>query len=116
MGLHTSKTADKTFGWLLVVGSVLHAGGSIAAYGHQPTALVWLGSFGCLGYIADVTGFGLTIGSVGFPCAHSFCERSGPSSDERSNSHPRQESEPKDSDTVPAHKIEPIPDAARSHE
>jgi hypothetical protein len=35
------KILDLTFGWLLVVGSLLHAMGSVASYGNMPLLLVW---------------------------------------------------------------------------
>jgi hypothetical protein len=35
------KTVDRIFGWLLVVGGLLHAGGSWAAFSSQPEVLLW---------------------------------------------------------------------------
>jgi hypothetical protein len=35
------KSIDRGFGWLLVVGSVLHAFGSISAFGQNPRVLLW---------------------------------------------------------------------------
>jgi len=34
-------TIDRVFGWLLVVGALLHAFGSVTGYGAQPETLVW---------------------------------------------------------------------------
>jgi len=35
------KVVDRVFGWLLVVGSLLHAVGSFAAYRSMPEVLLW---------------------------------------------------------------------------
>jgi phage tail tape-measure protein len=35
------KTADRTFGWLLVVASLLHTYGSFMSYENAPITLVW---------------------------------------------------------------------------
>jgi hypothetical protein len=35
------KIVDRIFGWLLVLGSLLHAMGSVAAYRNTPVTLVW---------------------------------------------------------------------------
>jgi len=35
------KALDLAFGWLLVVGSLLHAGGSFTAYPNMPVTLLW---------------------------------------------------------------------------
>ena len=86
-------TVDRMFGWLLVVGSLLHAGGSIVAYRGTPEllvwslsgtlaglllaslnllragrpddrALAWVSFFGCLGWIAVAVGFGKVSGNL----------------------------------------------------
>jgi uncharacterized membrane protein len=88
----TRATIDRGFGGLLVVGSLLHAMGSIRVYASQPTTLVWALSatmaglllatlnlvragrphdrtlawiclVGCLAWIAQSFAFGITIGS-----------------------------------------------------
>jgi hypothetical protein len=87
------KLVDRVFGWLLVVGSLLHAGGSVAAYRNTPVALVWalsgtlagllvaglnllrvdrpqdralarLSLAGCLGWLAVDLAFGKAFGNV----------------------------------------------------
>lgn len=35
------KTVDRVFGWLLVLGGILHSGGAIVAAKGHPDALVW---------------------------------------------------------------------------
>ena len=35
------NTVDRTFGWLLIVGAILHAAGSLAASRENPQLLVW---------------------------------------------------------------------------
>jgi hypothetical protein len=93
MGLEAMKIVDLIFGWLLVVGSLLHAFGSIGAYGNTPVTLVWALSgglaglllaslnllrvgrqndrtlawvsfLGCLGWIAVALAFGKVIGNM----------------------------------------------------
>lgn len=87
------NAVDRTFGWLLVIGSLLHIIGSIEAYRNRPETLLWAlsaslaGLFlaslnllrvgrpgdrmlawisfaGCLGWLAVVVGFGEVIGNV----------------------------------------------------
>lgn len=35
------KTVDYVFGWLLVLASLMHGAGSVAAYRHKPELLLW---------------------------------------------------------------------------
>jgi hypothetical protein len=92
------KMLDRILGWLLVVGSLLHALGSIASYRNMPITLVWALSgslaglllaglnllrvgrpndralawvsfFGCLGWLAVALAFGKVIGNVFNPRA-----------------------------------------------
>ena len=92
------KIADRIFGWLLVLGALLHAGGSIAAARNNPQLLVWALSgslaallvaamnllrvnrpqdrslaalcfFGSVGWAAGAIGFGVSIGNVFDPRA-----------------------------------------------
>jgi presenilin-like A22 family membrane protease len=87
------RTVDLTFGWLLVVGSLLHGVGSVVGYRDMPVTLVWslsgtlagllLASLnllrarrpgdrglawvsfgGCLGWIAVALGFGAVSGNL----------------------------------------------------
>jgi hypothetical protein len=87
------KIVDRIFGWLLVVGSLLHAFGSLAAYKNTPVTLVWALSgalagllvaglnllradrpndralgwvsfLGCFGWIAVALAFGKVIGNI----------------------------------------------------
>ena len=87
------NAVDRTFGWLLVIGSVLHIIGSVGAYRGKPETLLWAlsatlaGLFlaalnllrvgrpgdrmlawitfaGCLGWLAVVIAFGGIIGNV----------------------------------------------------
>jgi hypothetical protein len=87
------KTVDRVFGWLLVVGGLMHGGGSWVAYHGEPRVLVWAWSgslaalllaalnllrvgrpadrplalvclFGSLAWIAVALGFGYTIGNL----------------------------------------------------
>lgn len=84
---------DRTFGWLLVISSVLHAFGSCSAYKgrHEillwalsatlaglllaalnllrigrpgDRALAWISFFGCVGWLAIVLAFGAVIGHM----------------------------------------------------
>src|SRR5262245_48728690 len=92
------KIADRILGWLLVLGALLHAGGSIVAARNNPQLLVWALSgslaallvasmnllrvnrpqdrslaavciFGSLGWATGAIGFGLSIGNVFDPRA-----------------------------------------------
>ena len=88
------KIVDLIFGWLLVVGSLLHAVGSFAAYKNMPaklllwslsgtlaglllaslnllravrpgdSALAWVSFSGCLGWIVMALSFGKVSGNV----------------------------------------------------
>jgi hypothetical protein len=87
------KTIDRVFGWLLVVGGLLHAVGSWAGFKNKPEILVWAlcGSlaalllaamnllrvnrpqdrglawvcfWGCLAWILVALGFGASIGNM----------------------------------------------------
>jgi hypothetical protein len=87
------KIADRIFGWLLIVGSLLHAMGSVAGYRNMPVTLVWalsgtlaglllaglnllrverpndralawMSFAGCLGWIAVALSFGKAFGNV----------------------------------------------------
>ena len=87
------KIVDLIFGWLLVVGSLLHAAGSFAAYKNMPelllwslsgtlaglllaslnllragrpgdSALAWVSFAGCLGWIVVALSFGKVSGNV----------------------------------------------------
>ena len=84
---------DRIFGWLLIVGSLLHAVGSVTGYRSTPVTLVWAlsgslaglllatlnllragrpndrtlawASFsGCVGWVAVVLAFGKIIGNI----------------------------------------------------
>jgi uncharacterized membrane protein YjjB (DUF3815 family) len=57
------RTVDRVFGWLLVVGSLLHSGGSVAAYRNTPVTLVWALS----GTLAGLLVAGLNLLRVGRP-------------------------------------------------
>src|SRR5262245_25287476 len=86
------KAVDRIFGWLLVLGSVLHCGGSFAVYKSKPDLflwaeagglagllvaalnilrvsrpndrpLAWVSFAGCLGHLAVAIGFGAVIGN-----------------------------------------------------
>src|SRR5262249_50799614 len=96
--LKSMKIADRILGWLLVLGALLHAGGSIVAARNNPQLLVWALSgslaallvaamnllrvnrpqdralaalcfFGSLGWAAGAIGFGGSIGNVFDPRA-----------------------------------------------
>jgi len=87
------RTIDRTFGWLLVIASLMHSAGSYMVYQHKPELLLWseaaglaglllaglnllragrpldraLGwvSFaGCLGWLAVAFGFGVVVGNL----------------------------------------------------
>lgn len=57
------EVADRVFGWLLVVGSLLHAMGSVVAYRNTPVTLVWALS----GTLAGLLVAGLNLLRVGRP-------------------------------------------------
>lgn len=86
------KTTDRMFGWLLVIASLLHSGGSYLVYRHKPELLLWaLGTglaglllaglnllranrpqdrtlawvcfAGCLGWLGVAAGFGAVVGN-----------------------------------------------------
>jgi hypothetical protein len=90
------RTLDRTFGWLLVIGALLHAGGTWAGYRQSPELLVWSWSgsvaallvaavnllrvnrpgdralawvslFGSVAWVAVALGFGAAIGHVADP-------------------------------------------------
>lgn len=83
---------DRIFGWLLVIGSMLHAVGSVAVYRNRPETLLWalsaslaglllaalnllrvgrphdhvlawISFVGCLSWLAIVVAFGVLIGN-----------------------------------------------------
>ena len=87
------NAADRTFGWLLAIGSLLHSIGSVSAYRGRPETLLWalsatlaglflaalnllrvgrpgdrmlawISFFGCLGWLAVVIAFGKIIGNL----------------------------------------------------
>lgn len=84
------NAVDRTFGWLLIIGSVLHGIGAVDAYRSQPETMLWalsatlagllLGAVnvlrigrpgdrtlawisfaGCLGWLAGIIGMGIVI-------------------------------------------------------
>lgn len=86
------NAADRTFGWLLVIGSLLHIFGSVETYRGRPETLLWalsatlaglflaalnllrvgrpgdrmlawISFFGCLGWLALIIAFGKIIGN-----------------------------------------------------
>jgi len=88
----TLRTIDRALGGLLIVGALLHALGSLRAYGSQPTtlvwalsatlaglllgtinlvragrphdrALVWISIVGCVAWVVQAIAFGVSIGS-----------------------------------------------------
>ena len=87
------NVVDRVLGWLLIVGALLHAGGSWAGYRQTPELLLWSLSgsvaalllavinllrvnrpndrglawtcfFGCIAWVAVAVGFGAAIGNV----------------------------------------------------
>jgi hypothetical protein len=87
------KAVDRTFGWLLIIGSLLHAYAAAVAYEGRSEmllwalsgalaglllaalnllrigrpydrALAWISFVGCIGWLAVVIGFGVAIGDV----------------------------------------------------
>ena len=86
------NAADRTFCWLLIIGSVLHAFGAVNAYHGEPETLVWalsatlaglllaalnllrigrpgdralawISFAGCLGWLAEGIGLGMAVGN-----------------------------------------------------
>ncbi len=62
------KIIDKVFGWLLVVGSLLHAIGSFAAYKYVPETLLWALSTSLAGLLLA----GINLLRVGRPGDHTL--------------------------------------------
>jgi len=56
---------DRIFGWLLIVGGLLHAGGSWRVFHNDPSQLLWALS----GSLAVAAGFGAVIGHLTDPRA-----------------------------------------------
>lgn len=91
MTVETMNAADRTFSWLLIIGSVLHGFGAVNEHHDQPEIMVWalavtlaglllaalnllrigrpgdrvlawMSFAGCLGWLAEVIGFGVASG------------------------------------------------------
>lgn len=87
------NAVDRTFGWLLIIGSLFHAVGSVTAYRSRPETLLWalsatlaglflaalnllrvgrpgdkmlawISFWGCLAWLAVVIAFGEVIGNM----------------------------------------------------
>ena len=101
------NAVDRTFGWLLIIGSVLHGFGSINVYHRRPEtmlwalsatlaglllaalnllrigrpgdrSLAWISFAGCLGWLAAIVGFGVVIGNgLDFRVAHHGADYGG---------------------------------------